>query len=142
MSIGVVQGACGDDGSGASDADSDTDADTDTDTDGDTDTDTDTDSDSDSDSDWDAGADAGCEADPHYVACDGVPTTCEDIGPDLETQQFGCCDGIFLYLCGEEGYLASTNCEDWGYTGCCYNIANEYMDCCSVDPESGLQTCA
>jgi hypothetical protein len=57
---------------------------------GDTDTDTDTDSDTDTDTDSDTDAD---------IQCDGTPKTCEGIGPDDDTQYYGCCDGEVVYWC-------------------------------------------
>ena len=123
--LSFVHVACGDDVSGS---DSDTDADSDSDSDTDADTDSDTDADTDSDSDWDAGTDAGCAADPNYVGCGGTPITCEDIGPDEESQNFGCCEGVYLYFCGDEDF-DSADCVSWGYTTCCYDEVLDYMYC-------------
>jgi hypothetical protein len=119
LSFGHV--ACGGD-----DTSSNSDADSDTDTDSDSDSDTDTDTDTDSDSDADGGTD--CTQEAEYVACDGVPTSCEEIGADTDAQYYGCCEGVEIYYC-QDGTLGSGSCPDIGYPDCCYSSEAGTMDC-------------
>lgn len=86
------------------------------------------DSDSDSDSESETDADAGCEANPHYVACGDVPTTCAEIGPDEESQLFGCCVGTSYYFCQEE-MMTTGECISYGYSDCCYDPELDAMYC-------------
>jgi len=122
--------------SGDTDVDADTDADTDTDVDTDTDTDTDTDVDTDSDTDVDADSDTDVDTDSDSeiqdyqysaVCCDGVPTSCEELGLDTDEQEAGCCLEDLVYFC-DGGDLEQESCS--GYCG--YDAANEKMLCLDI----------
>lgn len=111
--VGTWLNACGDDGAGSS---ADSDAGTDSDVDSDTDTDTDADSDGDGDE------------------CDEIPETCEDIGPDQQSQEYGCCVGDVFYWCNNQ-VLNSYDCTNQGQE-CGYAEIFGFLYCIGGDGPS------
>ena len=65
-------------------------------------------------------ADAGAD-------CDELPSACQHIGDDPETQYFGCCFQNVVYWC-DEGEFLLTDCTEGGNT-CAYNSQLEAMWC-------------
>lgn len=59
-----------------------------------------------------------------YVACNGTPETCEDIGPDVDQQYFGCCDGSVVFWCQDEEGAWTLVSEDCSVDG----LACRYVD--------------
>ena len=77
-------------------------------------------------SDTDDGADGGTDGGTdNHVNCTGIPTACEDIGPDAATQYFGCCFDNIVYFC-VDGALENTGCED---DTCSYSTQEDAMWC-------------
>lgn len=62
-----------------------------------------------------------------FVACDAEPATCEDIGPDADTQWFGCCFADLLYFC-DAAEMSEIDCGASGQV-CAYNPDGDYLDC-------------
>lgn len=72
--------------------------------------------DSDSGSAADTESDTGVDTE-HYVACDGKPSACEDIGPDEDAQFYGCCFEGTVYWCqylGSSWLMVWKDCEALG----------------------------
>ena len=51
-------------------------------------------------------------------ACGGTPSTCADIGPNVTTQHYGCCDGNVAYWCDDASGMWTLRSED------CTNLGN------------------
>ena len=67
----------------------------------------------------------------NFVACDGAPTTCDDLGADDVSRLFGCCDVDVLYWCEFDGStwtVSSKNCATTAET-CDYSAAAQAMKC-------------
>ena len=96
------------------------------------------DSDSGADSDSGSEVDTGEETDSdtgvdteHYVACEGQPEECEDIGPDEEAQFYGCCFEGTVYWCqdyGDTWLMIWKDCEAQGLD-CGYLAEQGFLWC-------------
>jgi hypothetical protein len=78
--------------------------------------DSDSGSDSATDEATDTGIDTGIDTEG-YVACDGEPVGCEDIGEDEEAQFYGCCYDNAVYWCQEYGLSWLMVWKDCGALG-------------------------
>jgi hypothetical protein len=80
----------------------------------------------------DADADADTGPDPEtYVACDGEPASCEDIGATEDEQLYGCCLDGTVYWCqqyGEQWLLVWKDCAALGLA-CGYVDEVGYLWC-------------
>ena len=76
---------------------------------------------------------------PDYVACDGTPSQCSDLGEEDVDRLYGCCLGNRLFRCefdGTDWNLTSTNCETTGET-CDYVQLDDAMGCTQGAAGSG-----
>jgi len=67
-----------------------------------------------------------------FVACATTPVSCDEIGVDAASQQYGCCESTVLYWCDDTGgtwQVHSKTCSA-GET-CSYDSAAEAMQCVS-----------
>jgi hypothetical protein len=112
------------------------------------DTGSDSDSSSDTASDTDSGSDADSDSDVDtdteiQVACGGEPEDCEDIGPTMSTQEYGCCHGDVLHWCIEcveddENYPSYCIVgQKWHMTFDCAGVGLA----CGYDDDKGEASC-
>lgn len=96
----------------------------------DSDSGSDSESESDADTDDETDSDTGVDTE-HYIACDGQPEACEDIGVDEDEQFYGCCFEETVYWCQDYGgswLMVWKNCEAQGLD-CGYLAEQGFLWC-------------